>query len=38
MFNNAGILDELDYDAITTPSEVIDRTLSVNLKVSIMPF
>lgn len=32
VFNNAGILEKSDYDAVSTPTEVIDRTLAVNLK------
>lgn len=35
VFNNAGILEKLDYDAISTPTEVIDKTLAVNLKGTI---
>ncbi|KAH7365475.1 hypothetical protein KP509_18G030400 [Ceratopteris richardii] len=32
LFNNAGILDKLDHDAVDTPIEVIDKTLAVNFK------
>ncbi|KAJ7514812.1 hypothetical protein O6H91_23G060400 [Diphasiastrum complanatum] len=32
VFNNAGIMDDNDGDAITTSDEVIDRTLDINVK------
>jgi NAD(P)-dependent dehydrogenase (short-subunit alcohol dehydrogenase family) len=32
LFNNAGIMDSRDDDAITTEEEVWDRTMAVNLK------
>jgi NAD(P)-dependent dehydrogenase (short-subunit alcohol dehydrogenase family) len=32
IFNNAGVMLPGDDDAITTPDEVIDRTLSINVK------
>ncbi|KAH7437943.1 hypothetical protein KP509_05G096700 [Ceratopteris richardii] len=32
LFNNAGVLDKLDHDAIDTPTDVIDRTLAINFK------
>jgi len=32
LFNNAGIMDSRDDDAVTTDEEVWERTLSVNLK------
>jgi NAD(P)-dependent dehydrogenase (short-subunit alcohol dehydrogenase family) len=32
LFNNAGIMDSKDDDAVGTPEEVWDRTLAINLK------
>ncbi|MCO5610320.1 hypothetical protein L7F22_064556 [Adiantum nelumboides] len=32
VFNNAGVLEKLDHDAVNTPTEVIDKTLAVNFK------
>ncbi|EFJ16451.1 hypothetical protein SELMODRAFT_271571 [Selaginella moellendorffii] len=32
LFNNAGIMDANDGDAINTPDDVIDRTLDINVK------
>eukprot|EP00850_Spirogloea_muscicola_P008622 SM000046S16403 [mRNA] locus=s46:444954:446269:+ [translate_table: standard] len=32
LFNNAGIMDLADGDAVSTSDEVIDRTLAVNVK------
>lgn len=32
IFNNAGVMLEGDDDAITTPDDVIDRTLAINVK------
>lgn len=31
-FNNAGVMLDGDFDAVATPEEVIDRTLSINVK------
>jgi len=32
LFNNAGIMDSADDDAVSTSEEVFDRTLAINLK------
>jgi len=32
MFNNAGVMLDGDHDAVSTPEEIIDRTLAINVK------
>jgi NAD(P)-dependent dehydrogenase (short-subunit alcohol dehydrogenase family) len=32
MFNNAGVMLDGDNDAVSTPDEIIDRTLAINVK------
>ncbi len=32
MFNNAGVMLDGDHDAVSTPDEIIDRTLAINVK------